>query len=130
MEDYKRQAAALVMEFPPTRVESGLYREAVRTQNGSVVSVSREIRIYRFDGRDDLRFVAAHELGHALGLGHSAAPDAVMSEEYGRRGDSREGRTSGSKRVTAIQSADLELIRSRCPDLMTSPSPPRERSLR
>ena len=130
VEEYDRRAEALVTEFPSASVESGLYREAVRTESGSVVSVSREIRIYRFDGRDDLRLVAAHELGHALGLGHTAAQDAVMSEASGWQRDSRGGRTRESRRVTGIQSADLELIRSRCPDLLTSRQRPPVRSER
>ena len=53
--------------------------------------------------------VLAHELGHALGLGHATVPDAVMSEEYRR--------AATSAAAPRIQPSDLELLRSRCPDL-------------
>ena len=84
-------------------------------------------RTWSEDGRrgESLFHAALHEIGLVLGLGHSAAPDAVMSEEYRSRGGSVGGPTSGSKRVTGIRAADMELFRSRCPDLLTSrPGPP------
>lgn len=37
-----------------------------------------EINIYEFQKMDDLRFIIAHELGHALGLKHNAEPLSLM----------------------------------------------------
>jgi hypothetical protein len=82
IEDREREIDEVTARFPPTPVESGLYREAVRLEDGQVVSVGREIRVYRFEDENDLSLVVGHELGHALGLGHRSEAGALMSEEY------------------------------------------------
>lgn len=94
--------------FPAERVESGRYRETVEREDGRVVSVDREIRIFRFDDRNDLERIVAHELGHALGLEHTDAEGALMSREYGRQGDA-----GGAQ----IRPTDLELFEEVCPRL-------------
>lgn len=39
---------------------------------------SNTINIYTYGGKDELRFVIMHELGHALGLDHVSDPKALM----------------------------------------------------
>ena len=109
VDEHRGRGVELERLFPPTRVEAGFYRETVQRQNGSVVAIQRGIDVYRFGSLDDLRFLVAHELGHALGLGHSTVLGALMSEEHD--GD---GLFTG----LGIQPSDIELLRSRCPEFL------------
>ncbi|TVP54574.1 MAG: hypothetical protein EA351_12900 [Gemmatimonadales bacterium] len=93
-------------EFPARTVESAYYGEQVRFRRGRVSEVTeREIRIYYFDDREELVLLLAHELGHALGLGHTEATGAVMSEVH-------------TGPVPALHPSDVELLRGVCPQLV------------
>ena len=86
-----------------------MYQEAVHTQEGKMTSVTREIRIHRFNGLDNLVEVAAHELGHAMGLGHSTVPGSVMGEGF-MRADRSQG-------VYGVRPDDVQELRSLCSEL-------------
>lgn len=134
--DHRRTADSLVRAFPVRRIQSGRYQESLKLRDGQVVGLEREIRIHQFDNPEDLVFIIAHELGHALGLGHAEEPGALMSAEFYRTGASGvrprnpargdgpmatiegmrlAGREAGGR--GGIRPADVALLRKQCPGI-------------
>ena len=73
------------------------FEEGVYMQEG----LSRQIDIYEFSNRDKLVRVLAHELGHALGLGHVEDKKAIMYEF--NQGNNK-----------ALTTSDIEALKSKC----------------
>lgn len=46
---------------------------------------SKDINIFHFIDRDELKLVLAHEVGHALGIGHVSNPKSVMHKLMGKQ---------------------------------------------
>ncbi|MSR36230.1 MAG: matrixin family metalloprotease [Gemmatimonadetes bacterium] len=110
IDQHNRRSDDLAKALPESRVESGLYRERVQQEGNRVVAIQRVIEIYQYDGEDELKLVIAHEMGHALGLGHAIAPGAVMSAAHLR----------GVRATGELQPEDLALLRGVCPALTVS----------
>lgn len=77
-------------QFVPHQFDKGIF-------NG------KQINIYEFQSLDDLRLTLAHELGHALGIGHNDDPSALM-HPYAQSQDMKNFR---------LKPADIELLNQR-----------------
>ncbi len=81
---------------------AGEYRfnqgEYIRNQN------ERKINIYHFKSLNHLRLVLAHEIGHALGLGHVDSPESVMYPVV----------KSFTESSVTLSSDDIAAIQDRC----------------
>lgn len=109
IEELNRRGQEWTRSMPARAEEAGRYSETVRTLNGEVVNVERRIDIHRFASQEELVWVIAHELGHALGLGHAPVAGAVMSAVSTP--------STGVAPETVLHPVDAELLRSRCPGL-------------
>lgn len=98
----------LSSDFPPVATQSGSYDETVTREDATPVSVTRRIRVFQFASYEDLVLVLAHELGHALGLGHAPRNGAVMSETI----------MSGTGDVRTVTEIDLRMLTARCPQVV------------
>jgi hypothetical protein len=70
----------------------------------------RQIEVYRAASFDELVWVLAHELGHALGIGHVDEPGAIMHGMVHEGGDFEPGRG----RPVALAAADRAALRAVC----------------
>lgn len=108
VDEANRRRAAIRDAYPIEVVQSGEYLESTRGIGPLTLSRDAEIRIYQFEDRDHLTLVVAHELGHALGLGHTGIEGTLMAAEgVGAVG-------MGPPDVTP---EDVAALRELCPEL-------------
>ena len=113
---YNRFAADLRQRSEEFRDRVGRYNEAtsgVPVESGRYSydrEQGRRIEVYRAESYDELVWVLAHELGHALGIGHVADPGAIMHATLHDGGELQRGRV----RPASLSDADLAALAAVC----------------
>ncbi|RKG30265.1 matrixin family metalloprotease [Acinetobacter tianfuensis] len=90
IERYNLNVTLAKHRFPPREFHKGIF-------------MGKEIQIYQFESKDDLRLTIAHELGHALGLSHHSDAKALMYPMLGEQ----------NLQHFQLQPSDIALLASR-----------------
>ena len=108
VDEANRRRGVIRDAYPVQVVQSGEYIESTRGIGPLTLSRDAEIRIYQFEDRDHLTLVVAHELGHALGLGHTGVEGTLMAAE-----------SAGAAGIgpTDVTPGDVAALRELCPEL-------------
>lgn len=101
-EEFRTQVSRYNLNSSDAPVESGRY--SYRRGEG------RRIEVYRAESHDELVWVLAHELGHALGLGHVDEPGAIMHALLHDGGELQPGRA----RPIGLAEADRAALLAVC----------------
>jgi hypothetical protein len=101
-EDFRTRVARYNEAAADAPVESGRY--SYSREDG------RRIEVFRAESFDELVWVLAHELGHALGIDHVADPGAVMHAMLHDGGE----RSSGRARPVTLGAADRAALAEVC----------------
>lgn len=109
---YNRASDRFSHSFSTNIQEAGQYVEQVKVQGDEIRGVSnRRIQVFLFADPAALSWVLAHELGHAMGLGHITQKGSIMSAAFSVL-------EVGSQHPRAT-SADQRLLAQACPELLS-----------
>jgi hypothetical protein len=109
MEEYRARVARYNQASSDAPVESGRY--------SYVRGEGRSIEVYRAVSYDELVWVLAHELGHALGIDHVEDTDAVMHALLHEGGELRTDRA----RPVELSDADRRALANACVSALAKP---------